>query len=178
MHADVPPDAAGSGIFGWLLAMLGQDVGFPVPQGGAGRLAGALAARVVAGGGDVETGSRVASVEIAGGRAVGVRTQDGALVRVRRAVLADVTAPALYRDLVGLQHLPHRVRRDLDRFQWDHPTVQGQLGARPPDPVDGRPARAAPGRCTWGSTSTGSSTTRRTCPSGGPRSGRSCSSGR
>ena len=35
MHADVPPDAAGSGIFGWLLAMLGQDVGFPVPQGGA-----------------------------------------------------------------------------------------------------------------------------------------------
>ena len=31
MHSDVPPDAAGSGVFGWLLAMLGQDVGFPVP---------------------------------------------------------------------------------------------------------------------------------------------------
>jgi phytoene dehydrogenase-like protein len=39
LHADVPPDAAGSGVFGWLLAMLGQDVGFPVPQGGAQNLA-------------------------------------------------------------------------------------------------------------------------------------------
>lgn len=35
------PRAAGC----WLLTMLGQDVGFPVPQGGAQRLAGALAAR-------------------------------------------------------------------------------------------------------------------------------------
>lgn len=25
MHSDVPPNAAGSGVFGWLLAMLGQD---------------------------------------------------------------------------------------------------------------------------------------------------------
>ena len=31
MHSDVPPEGAGSGVFGWLLAMLGQDVGFPVP---------------------------------------------------------------------------------------------------------------------------------------------------
>ena len=45
MHADVPPDAAGSGVFGWLLAMLGQDVGFPVPQGGAHNLALALQRR-------------------------------------------------------------------------------------------------------------------------------------
>ena len=29
MHSDVPPDAAGSGMFGWLLCMLGQDVGLP-----------------------------------------------------------------------------------------------------------------------------------------------------
>ncbi len=143
MHADVPPDAAGSGIFGWLLAMLGQDVGFPVPQGGAGRLADALAARVEAGGGAVETGTAVVSVEIAGGRAVGVRTQDGTLVRARRAVLADVTAPALYRDLVGLAHLPHRVRRDLDRFQWDHPTFKVNWALGRPIPWTAPGARGA-----------------------------------
>jgi phytoene dehydrogenase-like protein len=45
-------------------------------------------------------------------------------VRARRAVLADVSAPALYRELVGLQHLPERLGRDLDRFQWDNPTVK------------------------------------------------------
>ena len=50
MHSDVGPDSAGSGMFGWLLCMLGQDVGFPVPQGGAQRLADALVSRFRAGG--------------------------------------------------------------------------------------------------------------------------------
>ena len=52
-HADIPPDAAGSGLFGWLLAMLAQKVGFPVAQGGAGNLADALAARLESRGGDI-----------------------------------------------------------------------------------------------------------------------------
>ncbi|MGO2180681.1 phytoene desaturase family protein, partial [Cellulosimicrobium funkei] len=72
MHADVPPDAAGSGVFGWLLAMLGQDVGFPVPTGGAGRLPDALVSRLRARGGDVVTGARVERVHVVRGRAVGV----------------------------------------------------------------------------------------------------------
>ncbi|WP_454042378.1 phytoene desaturase family protein [Cellulosimicrobium sp. Marseille-Q8652] len=124
MHADVPPDAGGSGVFGWLLAMLGQDVGFPVPVGGAGMLAEALASRLAAGGGELVTGARVDRVHVAGGRAVGVRTAQGEHVRARRAVLADVTAPSLYRDLVGAGHLPARLVRDLERFQWDHPTFK------------------------------------------------------
>ena len=35
LHTDLGPDAAGSGIFGWLLCMLGQSAGFPAPAGGA-----------------------------------------------------------------------------------------------------------------------------------------------
>lgn len=143
MHSDVPPDAAGSGVFGYLLAMLGQDVGFPVPEGGAGALADALAARVVAGGGHIETGERVASIDVSGGRAVGVRTHDGSVVRARHAVVADVTAPALYRDLVGLRHLPPRMRRDLDRFQWDHPTFKVNWAVDRPIPWTAPGARGA-----------------------------------
>lgn len=124
MHADVPPDAAGSGVFGWLLAMLGQDVGFPVPTGGAGRLPDALVSRLRARGGDVVTGARVERVHVVRGRAVGVSTADGRHVRARHAVLADVSAPALYLDLVGADRLPARLVRDLGRFQWDHPTVK------------------------------------------------------
>jgi phytoene dehydrogenase-like protein len=124
MHADIPPDAAGSGIFGWLLAMLGQDVGFPVPRGGAQNLANALASRISAGGGQVRTNARVTAIDVAGGRAVGVRTADGHRVRARRGVLADVDATSLYRDLVGLTQLPGRIARDLDRFQWDHATIK------------------------------------------------------
>lgn len=124
MHSDVPPDAAGSGVFGWLLAMLGQDVGFPVPRGGAQQLASSLQRRVVAGGGEVRTGARVTSVVVSGGRAVGVRLQDGTTVRARNAVLADVAAPPLFDDLVGHQHLPPRFVRDLGTFQWDNATVK------------------------------------------------------
>jgi phytoene dehydrogenase-like protein len=124
MHADVPADAAGSGVFGWLLAMLGQDVGFPVPQGGAQNLAFALQRRFESLGGQVRTGARVATVLVAGGRAVGVRTADGTEIRATKAVVADVAAPVLYRNLVGLQHFPVKFGEDLDRFQWDNPTLK------------------------------------------------------
>jgi len=143
MHADVPPDAAGSGVFGWLLAMLGQDVGFPVPRGGAGELAGALARRLTAGGGRLVTGARVDRIVVAGGRAVGVQTQDGRRVRVRRAVLADVTAPALYLDLVGGEHLPARLRANLERFQWDHPTFKVNWAVAHPVPWTAAEAHGA-----------------------------------
>jgi phytoene dehydrogenase-like protein len=124
LHSDVAPDAAGSGIFGWLLTMLGQDVGFPVPHGGAQELATALASRVTRTGGAIRTGTRVVHVEVADGRAVGVRTSDGTRVRARRAVLADVAAPALYRSLVGLDQLAPGFARRLDRFEWDYATVK------------------------------------------------------
>jgi phytoene dehydrogenase-like protein len=143
MHADVPPDAAGSGIFGWLLSMLGQDVGYPVPEGGAQRFAEALAGRARAGGALIRTGARVERVETSGGRAVGVRLHDGSRIAARRAVLADVDAPTLYRDLVGFDNLPARVRRDVDRFQWDHATVKVNWALRQPVPWRAEAARGA-----------------------------------
>lgn len=134
LHADAPPDAAGSGVLGWLLSMLGQDVGFPVPEGGAQRFAEALAARARAGGVDIRTGLRVEQIAMSGSRASGVRLEDGTLIHARRAVLADVDAPSLYRDLVGLDRLPPRLRRDLARFQWDHATVKVNWALRKPVP--------------------------------------------
>ncbi|MGV1009975.1 MAG: phytoene desaturase family protein [Dermatophilaceae bacterium] len=124
LHSDLSPDATCSGIFGWLLTMLGQDVGFPVPQGGAGRLALALRSRAEATGVQVRTGNEVMSIEVAHGRASGVVLADGSKVRVRRAVLADVSAPRLYNELLGTQHLPAAFVERLRRFQWDHSTLK------------------------------------------------------
>ncbi|NUR09706.1 MAG: NAD(P)/FAD-dependent oxidoreductase, partial [Nocardioidaceae bacterium] len=47
-HADIPLDAPGSGLMGLLMTMLGQTVGFPVPEGGAGMLSRALVRRAEA----------------------------------------------------------------------------------------------------------------------------------
>ncbi|HEX6887374.1 MAG TPA: NAD(P)/FAD-dependent oxidoreductase [Candidatus Nanopelagicales bacterium] len=124
LHSDVTPDSAGSAIFGWLLAMLGQDVGFPVPEGGAGGLAAALHARATTKGLQTLLGTPVASVLVEGGRAVGVRTAGGDVIRARHGVLADVAAPQLYRDLVGPAHLPRRLLEDIERFQWDSATIK------------------------------------------------------
>ena len=124
MHSDVPPDGAGSGMFGWLLAMLGQDVGFPVPKGGAGRLASALRGRAESLGVEVRTGSPVTEVLVRSRRAHAVRLADDTVVSARRAILADVTAPALYGELLASVPLPSRLRADLERFHWDHATLK------------------------------------------------------
>src|SRR3954467_9425019 len=124
LHADVPAVAPVSGVFGWLLVMLGQDVGFPVPEGGAGMLAEALASRARSAGATILTGKRVDRVVVGNGRALGVTTVDGTAVRARRAVLADVPAPTLLGHLVPPGDLPARVRDALDRFEWDLPPVK------------------------------------------------------
>lgn len=124
LHTDLSLDAAGSSVYGWLLAMLGQQHGFPVPVGGAGQLATALVRRLESRGGALRCGARVTEVVVRGGRAVGVRTEDGTSVAATRAVLADVAAPHLYGGLVGWEHLPARLRDDVGRFQWDHGTFK------------------------------------------------------
>ncbi|MGW0916539.1 phytoene desaturase family protein [Streptomyces sp. NPDC002784] len=124
LHADLAPESAGSGGFGWLMSMLGQTYGFPVPVGGAGALVQALTRRLEARGGRVRCGQRVTQVVVAGGRAVGVRTASGDMVGARRAVLADVSVPALYGELVDADHLPSQLMDDLRRFQWDFATFK------------------------------------------------------
>jgi phytoene dehydrogenase-like protein len=143
LHADLAPEAPLSGFFGWLLVCLGQRYGFPVPEGGSGRLTDALVARLRAAGGGLRCGRPVDRVVVRGGRALGVRTADGGRIRARRAVLADVDAPTLFRDLVGADHLPEDVVADVERFQFDNSTVKVDWALSRPIPWMHEPARRA-----------------------------------
>jgi phytoene dehydrogenase-like protein len=124
MHADIPAVSAASGGFGWLMTMLAQDVGFPVPVGGSGMLTQAMAARARAAGVQIVTGSRVERVLVSGRRARGVVTADGRRIAARRAVLADVSAPVLYGSMLPPDALPSRLLAQLRHFDWDLPTVK------------------------------------------------------
>ncbi len=124
LHADVPVDAPGSGVMGFMLIMMAQDGGWPVPVGGAGQLAAALVNRARAAGAEIHCGRQVTGIEVRGGRAVGVRTADGRTVSARRAVVADVSAPALYRELLPSSAVPPRVLADLEHFTWDTPVLK------------------------------------------------------
>ncbi len=124
LHADVAPETPGSALFAWVLVGIGQRMGWPVPEGGAGELTAALVRRLESRGGRVTCGARVGRVIVRGGRAVGVCTTDGREVDARRAVLADTGAPQLYLDLLAREHVPDRVLRSLRRFQTDIATVK------------------------------------------------------
>ena len=134
LHADISPEGAGSGLLGWLMAGLGQRIGFPVPMGGAGELTAALVSRLKAAGGRIECGVRVARVIVRQGRAVGVKTSDGSEIDANKAVLADVDAVALYRELVGPEFLPVRVVDALDRFHRGPATIKVDWALSSPIP--------------------------------------------
>lgn len=143
MHADLAPESAGSAFYGWLLAMVGQHMGWPVPKGGASQLTAALVRRFESRGGRVLCGNHVEEVLVEQGAAVGARVAGGEIFGARRAVLADVVAPLLYGGLVPWRHLPERLRDDMARFQWDHATVKVDWALSSTVPWSAQGARGA-----------------------------------
>ncbi|WP_310964519.1 phytoene desaturase family protein [Nocardioides terrisoli] len=143
-HSDISVDAPGSALIGWLLSMLAQHHGFPVPRGGAGMLSAAMVQRFARAGGELRLATRADRVLVRDGRAVGVRTSHGDVIRVRHAVVADVSAPALYGDLLRPEDVPARTRRWMRRFRWDPGTVKVDWALSGPIPWQEAPA-AQPG---------------------------------
>ncbi|MBA3844428.1 MAG: NAD(P)/FAD-dependent oxidoreductase [Actinobacteria bacterium] len=105
LHADLTPDSALGGFFGFVLAALGQRHGFPFPAGGAGAIADALVARAETGGVTIVRGATVERIIVHGGHTVGVHV-DGEDVRAGR-VLAAVSVWELDR-LLGRDGTPDR----------------------------------------------------------------------
>ena len=68
LHSDVDPSSPPSGYLGWYLTWLGQEHGFPVPEGGAGQLTAALVRRLHERGGEIRCSSPVTRVVISGRR--------------------------------------------------------------------------------------------------------------
>ncbi|HTZ07814.1 MAG TPA: NAD(P)/FAD-dependent oxidoreductase [Acidimicrobiales bacterium] len=138
-HADVPVDSPGSVPAALVLALAAQEVGMPVPVGGAGRLAAALVAAVEAAGGVVRCDAEVTRVVLERGRAVGVEVDGSAPVRAARAVLADTGPAALFTRLVGEEAVPARYLAGLRRFRYGTGVFKVDLA------LDGPVPWAAPG---------------------------------
>jgi phytoene dehydrogenase-like protein len=138
LHADVTPDSAGSALYAWVLAGIGQTLGWPVARGGAQRITDALVGRLRAAGGELRCGEEVVEVVVRGGRAAGVRTAGGEEIGAARAILADTGAPALYERMLPE---PHRIA--LKRFQYDSATVKLDWALDGPIPWRNEEARSA-----------------------------------
>lgn len=141
-HADIPLDAPGSGLMGVLMSMLGQTVGFPVPEGGAAELTQALARRFESLGGVIRCESEVTRIGVEGGRATTVHTATGDVIAAQRAVVANVTAPALYDRLLDEDDVPTKTRRAMDTFVLDPGTVKVDWALDGTIPWESPPAQA------------------------------------
>lgn len=127
-----PEDPAGALWAAFSLAALGA--GNPAPVGGSGRLADALSALVTERGGVTVLDTDVDEILVRDGRAVGVRTGEGATVQARRAVVVSATPDQLYgrllRDAPGV---PAGVRTQADAYRYRRGCFQINLAlsARP-----------------------------------------------
>jgi phytoene dehydrogenase-like protein len=76
-HSGLPPEAAGSGLFGFLLQLLGHAHGWPLPRGGQGAITDALVRLLERAGGRVRCDAHVEAVLVRGDRVAGVRVFQG-----------------------------------------------------------------------------------------------------
>jgi phytoene dehydrogenase-like protein len=142
-HTDVSPETPPSGAVGWAATATIQHLGAPTPQGGAGELTSALTRRLDSRGGTVVCDAPVTNVVVRRRRAVGVRLRDGQRIEASRAVLADVGAPALYRQLLDGERLPARVLEDMRRFRYDLATFKVDWALAAPIPWTATETRQA-----------------------------------
>jgi phytoene dehydrogenase-like protein len=64
-------------------------------------------------------------------------------VRVRRAVVADTSAPHLYGDLLPADAIPEAVVRNMSRFVWDTPVLKINYALNTPIPWRSKSLRGA-----------------------------------
>ncbi|HEX5984753.1 MAG TPA: NAD(P)/FAD-dependent oxidoreductase [Solirubrobacterales bacterium] len=143
LHADLTPDSSGGGMFGWVLCGLGQQHGYPVPEGGAGEITRALVERLRERGGELLCETPIERIEVRGRRARAAIAADGRRFEARRAILADCGAPALFLKMLPRDAVPERVREALRRYQYDNSTFKVNWALREPIPWSAPDARRA-----------------------------------
>jgi phytoene dehydrogenase-like protein len=97
-------------------------------KGGMGGVSRAMARAAEAAGATIRTEAPVKHIAInSQDRAVGVELEDGSLVRAK-AVVSNVHPKTTYLDLVGADHLPPDVVRDIRRYRTRSGSVKINLG--------------------------------------------------
>ena len=85
-------------------------------KGGMGAITQALAASAREKGVDIITGAAIKEVRVSGGTATAVTTTTGDTYAAR-AIISNASAKILYLDLVGEQHLPAEVTREIKNYR-------------------------------------------------------------
>ncbi|MGH2723832.1 MAG: phytoene desaturase family protein [Actinomycetota bacterium] len=111
----------------WIGEVDGHPGAWGWVHGGMGAVSACLADAARAAGAEVRTGAPVGHVVVREGRARGVVLEDGTALPARR-VISNAHPVTTYLDLVGAEHLPAQVVRDVRRFRSRSGSVKVNLG--------------------------------------------------
>jgi phytoene dehydrogenase-like protein len=140
-HSGLPPSTTVSGAFGFLLQLMGHSHGWPVPEGGMGRLADALVTRAEREGAAIRCTATVRRLLVRGGRVVGVELEDGERIDAD-AVVSTVSAGVLAR-LLPDAALPAGMQRRLRRWRYGTGAFKLDYALSAPVPWTAKEAREA-----------------------------------
>jgi len=141
MHSGLPPTAAASGAFGFLLQLIGHTYGWPYPRGGQGRIAEALLGMLGDAGGRVRCDAHVERILVRRRRVCGVRLTGGEEVGAD-AVVSTVSARPLWAMLPD-DALPHRLMRRLEKWRYSTAAFKLDYALSAPVPWTAPEAREA-----------------------------------
>jgi phytoene dehydrogenase-like protein len=111
----------------WIGEVDGQAGAWGWVHGGMGALSRSLADAARAAGAEIRTHAPVRGVAVRDGRARGVEMEDGSVLPARR-VVSNAHPVTTYLDLVGSEHLPGDVVRDIRRYRSRSGSVKVNLG--------------------------------------------------
>lgn len=140
-HSGLPPSAAGSGAFGFLLQLLGHSHGWPFPAGGQAELVAALLRIAEREGVEVRCSAHVERILVRGGRAAGVALENGEQIPARDVVTTISARPLAA--MLPAEALPERLVRRLHIWRYGTAAFKLDYALSAPVPWTAAEARRA-----------------------------------
>jgi phytoene dehydrogenase-like protein len=133
LHLGRGPEDANGGFWVPTTFAALEGGGMPIPVGGSGMLARALARLVRDHGGVIRTGAEAERIILEGNRAAGVRIKGGEVFAARQAVIANANPDQIYLKLLaGSPAVSTEVKRQAERYRYGRGAVQIQLAVSEP----------------------------------------------
>ncbi len=102
-----------------IAALLASPAKAQMARGGSAALARALEAAARESGGEIRLNTEPKRIVVEGGRAVGIETRDGELIRARHLVASSLNPHQTFLDLLGEDLLPREIRERAQRFRYN-----------------------------------------------------------
>ena len=102
-----------------IAALLVSPAKAQMSRGGSAALARALEAAVRETGGEIRVMTEPARILVEGGRAVGIETREGEVIRARHLVASSLNPHQTFLDLLEPALVPREIRERVERFQYN-----------------------------------------------------------